>query len=250
MEKSIENAFSYMLKDEKWYPKIGVLVLIYLVFWGAICFFVNEFISLIINHNMPPVFPSTEIGITIGIYAAIFILFSAIGVSLVTGFLARCTQKVVESDGKELISLPEWEKGFLYYYILGAKKSAAFNAVHVLLQPANILLGLATLFLGCIRPALNRIFCTEFKFGSYFAWQEAFDLITKNVGLYLLILLIEILLSLSLIGCLIIFFYAKVSYVIIALFATVFSVYISLVRAFMEGIIGEKKKKENDTIQS
>lgn len=245
MEKSLGKAFSYMFKEQGWASKLGYIFILCTILWLLFCCFISNIIFLVVNHINPKFFTLSN---NISLFSPIilFFLFGLTILYFMTGYFAKCTQNVI--NYKEGIPvLPERRNNLLNCYILGAKKMGAIRAIQILIQPINILLGIPSLILMVLEPALNRIFCTEFNFNSYIQWRKAAEIIAKNSWLFVSILLLEFLFGTLIIILIIVLFILKINFAIIALILASYTTYIAFVQAYMEALIGETKniKEEN-----
>lgn len=240
MNKTFKNAFIYMFKDEKWYPKIGFLLLFLIPFWGAVCYTLSLFYPLYTKYKHHQ---SHELNTAIAFFVALVLLclFGGIVYSIILGYLSKCTQNIIKSTQIENEILPSWKGNLLSNYILGAKKLGARNALMILIRPLNIALLIPMLVFYLLKPALNRIFCEEFKFDSYIQWVKASDLIGDNFGLYLIIIILEFLYGLSLLTLFIVLLIFKIHFALTALCLSIYSTYALLTGAYLEAIIGQKK---------
>lgn len=240
MEKSITKSFSYMLKEEGWASKVGYMFILSLILWIVLCSVIDNVIFLITNHINPKSF-TLQNYLTLFSPIVFFVLFGLPIAYFVTGYFAKCTQNVINYK-PGIPVLPERRNNLLNCYILGAKKMGAIKAIQALIQPLNIFLGIPTLILMILEPALNRIFCAEFKFDSFLQWEKATQLIGKNGWLFTAILLWEFLFGTLTLILLITFFILKMNFIIIALILALYTTYIAFVKAYMEALIGEPKK--------
>lgn len=240
MEKSIKKAFSYMFKEEGWASKIGYIFILCLIIWVTLCCFIANIIFLAVNQINPKSFILQDY-ITLFTPIIFLLLFGLPINSFIGGYFAKCTQNVINYK-PGIPVLPERKNNFLNCYILGAKKVGAIRAIQILIHPLDICLGIPTLILLILKPALNRIFCTEFKFNSFLQWEKATELIGKNGWLFTAILLWETLFGIITLTLLIILFFMKINFVIIAIVLALCITYIAFVTAYMEALIGEPKK--------
>lgn len=247
MQKTVGNAFNYMFKDKDWCTKFAGVVLLLIIMYGPFLFLVQQFIYFCINnsslnHSIKPPMPALSDILSFCIPLLIIILFISIIYYFVEGYFARCTQNIIKNDTEQPAFLPEFKNNFFNSYLTGAKKYAAVRAIFTLIQPANICLFIPSLLLSLMKPALNRLYCNEFEFEAYFKWKEAYELISKNAGLYIAIVIIEILFTVSMFVFLIMFFIFKIHVALISLFMAIYSAYIFFVEAYLEAIVGESKK--------
>lgn len=240
MEKSIKKSFSYMFKEEGWTSKAGYIFILCLIIWIILCFLIANIIFLAVNHINPKSFILQDY-ITLFTPIIFFILFGLPISYFISGYFAKCTQNVINYK-PGIPVLPERKNNLLNGYILGAKKIGAIRAIQVLIQPLNICLGIPTLILMILKPALNRNFCTEFKFNSYLQWEKATELIGKNGWLYTAILLWETLFGILTLTLIIMLFFLKINFAIIAIVLALYITYIAFVTAYMEALVGEPKK--------
>lgn len=236
MEKSFGNAFTYMFKDKDFKKKIGILSIFLFIIFAFFGYAI--YLSILIAHNPKDV--------ALKIKEPIINLLSPIITIImffVSGYIFKCTHNVIKSNAEEeTILLPNWQDDFFSYFMIAAKKCGSILGIYTLLIPTILLLGIPFIIFFILILALERIFCEEFKFDSFFKWKEAFQLIKNNIGLYISIILT--LLLFGLINFVLIFtmFKFKVHFVLIAIIMTLFNSYIVLVGAYLEGIVGEKKK--------
>lgn len=246
MQKTIGNAFNYMFKDKDWFIKFAGVVLLLMIMYSPFLFLVQQFINFCINnsslsHNIKPPTPALSDILSFCI-PLLIILFISIIYYFVEGYFARCTQNIIKNYTEQPAILPEFKNNFFNSYLTGAKKYAAIRAIFTLIQPANICLFIPSLLLSLMKPALTRLYCNEFEFETYFKWKEAYELISKNVGLYIAIVIIEILFMLSLFAFLSTLFIFKIHVALISLLVAIYSAYIFFVDAYLEAIVGEPKK--------
>lgn len=240
MEKSMKKSFSYMFKEEGWASKTVYLFILSLIIWIILCSVIDNVIFLITNHINPKSFTSQNY-ITLFSPLIFFILFGLPIAYFMTGYFAKCTQNIINYK-PGIPVLPERRNNLLNCYILGAKKMGAIKAIQALMQPLNIFLGIPTLIFMVLEPALNRIFCVEFKFDSFLQWEKATQLIGKNGWLFIAILLLESIFGTLTLTLLIIFFILKMNFVLIAIILALYTTYIAFVKAYMEALIGEPKQ--------
>jgi len=235
MEKSISKAFSYMFKDKDWFKKAGILVFLYF-FIFALLFSEISVLPMLLKHNKEANLTSQALRFIMPI-ATLMAFF-------ITGYISKCTQNVIKNNGQENILLPNWQDNFFNYFIIGAKRAGSRAGIYVLLLPTIFLLGIPVIIFWFLSIPLGKIFCSEFKFDSYFKWKEGYELIKNNVGLYISILLIF--LNLNLLSSLLIvgLFYFKVPNGLSAIILAITSTYLCLVSAYLVGIVGDKKKLE------
>lgn len=240
MKKSISKAFTYMFKEEGWASKLGYIFFLNAILWLVFCFFIDKIIFLVANNINPRFLPLSS---KIALFSPIVFLF-LFGFTIlyfIVGYLAKCTQNII--NYKEGIPvLPERRNNLLNCFILGAKKMGAIKAIQVLIQPINFLLGIPTLIFIILEPALNRIFCAEFDFGSFIQWKKAGELIRKNGWLFVTVLLLEFLFNIVKLILIIGLFIFKIHFSIIALILSAYGTYIAFVAAYLDALIGEPKK--------
>lgn len=233
MKKSIDRAFLYMFKDKDWYKKAGILAVLYFIVYVIVCSAIS-ILPPLLQHAKEANLNTQMIRLSMPI--ATLITF------FIIGYLTKCTHNVINNNGQEDILLPNWKDDFLNYFILGAKRIGGRMGVCVLLLPTILLLGVPFLIFWLLSIPLGRIFCTEFKFDSYFKWNKAYELIKNNVGLYICILLIMLIINLFSILLFVALFYFKVTSGLNAIILTITTTYLSLVFAYLIGIVGDKKQ--------
>lgn len=219
MEKSIQNAFTYMFKDNEWTYKLFILMMLYLpgAYYSSITTGLNvEAIKSNINFN------AVIIGIVV----------SAISVTISTGYLAKCTHNIIKNEG-EAFRMPCWEDDFFSYFFIGIKKGFAIFITSLLLLPTIILLAIPLLIFSFIFLALDNIFCVDFKLDAYFAWKKAFSIIVSNNKLYYIILFLGFILSLVPS----VFYLIKLPTIIFSLLFAACMTYTALVYAYLIGIV-------------
>lgn len=221
MEKKISNAFTYMFKDSDWMFKFAIL---------AGLGFPSIYLSYFAEQNkLNPTL--TQLTTLVGI--AIITLITS---PIICGYLVKCAQNIIFAKSPNPNILPVWEDNFLNYFIIGIKYAIAVLLIGIVIIP-GILLIIPFLMYLFLSLALSRVFCTELKISSYFAWKTAMDLIKQDTGKYIRILLTQFVVALiyslsinlltkSLIG------------MIIALFFFTYFVFIS---AYFIGIIGSEE---------
>lgn len=254
MNKSIKNAFTYMFKDEKWFFKVSLIAIIFILIWAVFCFILSQFLMLIktVGPNGQPQFNQPEF-IFLNNVLQIFGAFVMIIIFYVIGYWAKCTYNIIHNNGADTISLPSFKDGFLNTYIIGAKLTLSAAALMYLFYPAILLFVvpffvIIFLFGIILVNALKRVFCEEFKFEAFFAWKEGFALIKNNVSLYVSIVLTQIALSIINIGMLILFYHLKFPPNIIALLVGLYTTYVYFVNAYLVGIVGSKKELVQEAV--
>lgn len=244
MKKSISKSFTYMFKEEGWASKLGYIFVLNAILWIVFCFFISKIIFLVSNNINPKFFPLLG-KIALSLPIIFFFLFGFTILYFIVGYLAKCTQNVI--NYKEGIPvLPEERNNLLNCFILGAKKMGAIKAIQVLIQPINFLLGIPTLIFLILQPALNRIFCAEFNFDSFILWKKAGEIIRKNSWLFVSIVLLEFLLNIFKLVLIVGLFIFKIHFAIIALILSAYGTYIAFVAAYLDAIIGEPKEVKEE----
>lgn len=234
MEKSVGNAFFYMFKDEGWLKKAGILTLLFFVIFIIFYSLVSTF-PMILKHPKA-LNPNMELIRLASPVASLIVFF-------ISGYLSKCTHNVIHSNTQENILLPDWQDNFFNYFIIGAKRTGSYAGVFVLLLPTILLLGIPFIIFWFLRISLGKIFCTEFKFDSYFKWEQAFELIKNNVGLYIGIFLIILVLNLLDSLLFIALLYFKVPNNLSAIISAITTTYLCFVFAYFIGIVGNKPLK-------
>lgn len=222
MEKSISNAFTYMFKDEDWKYKLGILAML----------------------SFPAMYQSYLADIK-GVKEPLLILsiLAAITSIIISGFYAKCTQNVIFSESETPNLLPKWEDSFFHYFVIGLKKIVATIIIYIIMIPASILVIPAVIF-AILYPALERVFCTEFKVTSYFSWKRATSLRKQNPSLYIKILLLPFLIILFFV--VIMFVITEISPLLFAIISPLIICYFFLVYAYLVGMIGSEENVVSD----
>lgn len=236
MEKSVKNAFLYMFKDKDWDKQIGILTFLFFIIF-AIFYKEISLIPLLATKNK-------EANLTMQAIRIITPIVTIITFFML-GYITKCTHNVINSTNQEIILLPDWNDDFFSYFVLGAKRAASKMGVFILLLPTILLLGIPFIIFGFLCIPLGRIFCTEFKFESYFKWKEGYELIKNNVGLYIWILIIMLILNLLSTLLVIVLLYFKIESSLSAIISAIITTYLSLVFAYLLGIVGEKLESES-----
>lgn len=235
MEKSVKNAFIYIFQDKDWIKKTSILA-VFFFFLYAFLFKEISLLPLLLQHNK-------EANLTqqaLRIVSPILTLISFFA----TGYISKCTQNVINNT-QENILLPDWEDDFFNYFVIAAKRIGSRLGVYILLLPTILLLGIPFIIFWFLSLPLGKIFCSEFKFESYFKWKEAYELIKNNIGLYISILLILINLNLLITLLTVILLCLKVSNNLCSIILAMVSTYTTLVAAYLIGIVGNKKSSES-----
>lgn len=233
MKKSIGNAFLFMFKDKDWYKKAGILAVLYFIVYVIACSAIS-ILPTLLQHTKEANLNAQMIRLLmpIGTLITFFII----------GYITKCTHNVINNNGQENILLPDWKDDFFNYFILGAKRIGGRMGVCVLLLPTILLLGIPFLIFWLLTIPLGRIFCTEFEFDSYFKWKKAYELIKNNIGLYVWIFLIMLMINLMNILLFVALFYFKVTSGLNAIIMAITTTYLALVFAYLVGIVGDKKQ--------
>lgn len=234
MEKKISNAFTYMFNDKDWILKFGLIVLLYMP---------TTYLSYINDIK------KTELS---AFYSLILFIVSLISIALYIGYLSKFTNMVINFQSDSEMKLPDWKNNFKNYFILGLKRGIALFLLGLVFLPLVFVTTLFTkifplfiilflVFVGlCITSlfiftALDNIFCTNFSLTSYFQWSKAFNIINTNMGLYLSVLGLGILLTLFSL----IFEHIKLPVIIHTLISSIYIAYSGLVYAYLTGIISK-----------
>lgn len=234
MDKTFGKAFSYMFKDEDWRGKAGILFVMYLVVSVFVCTFISSLV-LVSGNLKDPSIAQTNNALNMMMPICDILIF------FIVGYLARCTHNVIKNDGSFAITLPKWGDGFLNNFIIGGKQTGAYLAVLCLILPSVLILGIPFLIFWFLSLALYRLFCEDFKFDSYFAWKQAFELVRNNLKLYIGVILTVIFLNLFLLCIVAPLFYFKISSSLIAILMAAYATYQALIIAYLRGIIGETR---------
>lgn len=241
MNKTVANAFVYMFKSENWYKKIGVFAAFAFFMKVINCSMISNFILLVHNPK--------DLTVQQNMHAIQLLMpIVTIIIFLLGGYIAKCVQSVISNNGSDNVVLPDWKNNILNNFIIGAKRGGSVLAVYCLLLPTLFLLGIPILLFWLLLLPLGKIFCTNFEFESYFKWKDAFALITNNIGLYVVITLLEIILNILYVVILGLLFYFKIHTTIIALISTIIFTYLSFVFGYFMGIIGEKKVYKMESV--
>lgn len=235
MEKSISDAFLYMFKDKDWPKKAGILAFSFFFIFAIFCKEISIF-PMLIKHNKEANLMAQTLRIVSPVVALINVFIS--------GYLSKCTQNVIKNNGQEDILLPNWQDDFFNYFIIGAKRITSKIGIYILLLPTIFLLGIPIIIFEFLCIPLGKIFCSEFKFDSYFKWKEAYKLIKNNVGLYIWILLIMLIINILSILLFVVLFYFKIPSGINAIILAIITTYSCFVFAYLVGIVGDNKKLE------
>lgn len=219
MEKKISNAFSFMFQDPDWKYKYGVLALL----------------------SVPAGYYNLSGPSNGGSIPPIWLILLVIVVSFFTaGYGVQCTNNVIFANDENQTLLPAWEDGFGHFFGLGFRKMiATILMIIVLIIPSIIVIPL--LIFLFISLALERNFCTEYKFSGYLQWGKAFKLIGQNPGKYITIALAIFGLSIVM-GILlaIVVLTTMATMPIVALVGySILIPYFLLAQAYLVGIIGE-----------
>lgn len=233
MEKSILNSFTFMFTDKDWLYKLGIFTMLFAAPGFYLAF----------------TLPNTEALKTMGAQSFLPIFMPVIVLSIIVypftlGYLAKCTQNVINDSVYEAGYLPNWEDGFFNYFALGIKRILAMLLICLLLIPGSILLCIPWLIYGFITCALDNVFCTNFEIGAYFKWGKAFKIIGANFGLYIQILMVIFFLGLFFALFQLLFSLLKLSSLLVLVLQSLGTVYTSLVAAYLTGLIGENEEDQ------
>jgi len=220
MDKSILKSFTYMFDANDRAFKISILVMLYL----PIAYFSYVMMTIKANGATPQLN-----------YGNIVIFFFIVWLTslFATGYLAKCTQNIILFNGDQPFDMPNWEDNFIGYLVIGFKKGVSVFVTTLVLLPTVILLAIPLLIYSFIYPALDNIFCSEFKFNSYFSWKKAFSIIASNNKLYYSILGLLFLLSIARN----LFYLLKLPAGLFIFLLAIFMAYLSLISAYWIGII-------------
>lgn len=237
MEKSINNAFTYMFEDKDWIYKVSIFVLLSIpaAFYAMFQIFPEALKNILKLTDISP------------LVLLIVSVVMAVAALLANGYYCQIIKNIGNAkqfDTQEL--LPLWENDFFGYLKIGALLLAAsFIAAAALLIP--FILIIPAIIFALLKPALINIFCSEYNVTSFLAWRKAFLLIKQDTGFYVKIILASLAIF---IVYLLIFLVAQLVFKPLVIIVLPFlTAYTQLVYAYLYGLLGQQRVESFENIQ-
>jgi len=237
MNTPIKNAFTYMFKDVDWRYKLSIFVMLSIP---------SAFFSL--ERLYAPSFPDM---VKTSIFYPLVLLFVSIAMIIVAlfanGYFCKAVRQISNADlNNEKELLPAWENDFFNFAKVGFFLFIAQIIAALVLIIPFLLIVPAILFL-VLKPALMKVFCSEFDITSFLAWRKAYALVKENSSSYIKIILT---------GLAIFMVYTIIAYgleltfkPLLLIILPFLSAYTQLVYAYLYGIIGKDKVIETEVLE-